>query len=348
MVNAQPLMDLTAILHAAQQHYASDVHIDAAHNQVFIRSAGRLKSLEGINIAPSALSEWLLSRLTPIQRTSYEARQQFDFAHSEPSLSLYTRVTVYFNQSGLSIAIRLLPSNIATLEALGAPSFLSKLSPFQHGLVLITGSTGSGKSTTLSSYLAHINQHYAAHVVTLEDPIEYQHRHQKCLFHQYQKHVHFDDYATALNNSLRLDPDVIVVGELRDLNSIEMALRAAETGHLVLATLHSTNAVTAITRIIDVFNDTDKSFIRHVLGSVLLGVIAQRLVKSTTKEGRVAVFETLIANTAVKNMIFEQKESQLNNLIQTHAQAGMFTFAQHYQKLLDTEHVNEPMPQWAS
>lgn len=341
-------MDLTAILHAASQQSASDVHLDAALSQIYIRTAGRLQVLKNHQLAANALHNWLLPQLDEAQRGLYDAGQQFDFAHHEPSLDLRTRVTVYFTQSGLTIAIRLLRSLAPTLSSLGAPAFLSEISPFDHGLLLVTGPTGCGKSTTLASYLEHINQRYAAHVVTLEDPIEYQHINKQCLFHQMQRSVHFDDYADALHRNLRQDPDVIVVGELRDLASIEMALRAAETGHLVVATLHSSNAASAITRLIDVFDDTNKSFIRQVLATVLIGVVAQRLVPTSNGAGRVATFETLIANVAVKNMIKESKETQLPNLMQTHAKQGMFTFTQHYQKLLETGQVIDSMPQWLS
>lgn len=339
-------MDLTAILHAASQQSASDVHLDAALSKIYVRTAGRLQVLKNQRIEPTALQNWLLAQLDAAQRALFDAGQQFDFAHFETSLDLRTRVTVYFTQNGLTVAIRLLRSQAPSLASLGAPKFLSEVSPFSHGLVLITGPTGSGKSTTLASYLEHINQHYPAHIVTLEDPIEYPHANHQCLFHQMQHGVHFDNYADALHRNLRQDPDVIVVGELRDLASIEMALRAAETGHLVVATLHSSNAASAITRLIDVFDDANKSFIRQVLATVLLGVVAQRLVSTHDTAQRVATFETLIANAAVKNMIKESKEAQLPNLMQTHAKQGMFTFTQHYQKLLDTGLVVDSMPQW--
>lgn len=334
-------MDLTTIFHAAQQHRASDVHIDVAHPQVFVRVAGQLKPLEDVTISSVELTQWLTSRLNSEQMARFNVRQQFDFAYHEPQLPIHARVAVYFNRSGLTLAIRLLSTSIPSLSDLDAPQFLQNLSPFSSGLVLITGATGGGKSTTLASYLAHINQRYAAHVVTLEDPVEYHHVAQKSLFHQFEENLDFVDYTYALKCSLRVDPDVIVVGELRDLNSIKMALQAAETGHLVLATLHSSSAVAAITRMINVFDDGNKSFIRHVLSSVLLGVVSQRLVRSSVANERVAIFETLVANSAVKNMIAEQKEAQLNNLMQTQAQAGMFTFAQHYQKRLNAGQVLE-------
>ncbi|MGL4767192.1 MAG: type IV pilus twitching motility protein PilT [Formosimonas sp.] len=348
MAFVQMLMDLTTILHAAQQQNASDVHIDASHTDIFIRTAGQIKRLDGISISSAELSQCLAHYLTAEQCLSLESKQQFDFALYESNLALNARVTVYFNRSGLTLALRLMPSVIPSLAELGAPEFLQQLSPFEPGLVLITGPTGGGKSTTLASYLSAINQKYAAHVVTLEDPVEYRYASNACLFHQFEENLDFVDYPQALKSALRMDPDVIVIGELRDLDSIKMALRAAETGHLVLATLHSADAAATITRLIDVFDEGNKAFIRHVLSSVLQGVVAQRLVMSGTGNQRVAVFETLVANRAVKNMIREQKESQLSNLMQTHAQVGMFTFAQHYQKLLNSGKVVDSVPQWAS
>ena len=343
-------MNFSAILNAAQLEHASDVHV-CADAPIRVRVAGRLKILAVPILTHSELNAWLMAQFTPTQHEIWSNGEQVDFALFDQGCGARVRLSAYMTTDGIAVAVRLLPKKAPSLTELGAPDFLKKLKPFRHGLVLITGATGSGKSTTMASWIAHVNQQDEAHVVTLEDPIEYRFESDKCLIHQSEVGNQVGGFSTALRDVLRRDPDAIVVGELRDLVSIELALRAAETGHLVIATLHSASAVEAISRLIDVFPSENKSFVRNVLSSVLIGVVAQRLVRCNTnvnKQGRIATYEVLTANAAVKNLIKEAKENQLPAVMQTSAAHQMFTFNQHYQTLLDMRLVVEAMPVWMS
>lgn len=343
-------MDFSAILNAAQSEHASDVHL-CADAPIRARVAGRLKVLNTPIVSKDALHAWLMAQFSEAQHEVWQRGEQVDFAVFDQKSGIRVRLSAYMITTGVAVAVRLLPKQAPSLTDIGAPDFLDKLKPFRHGLVLITGATGSGKSTTMASWIAHVNRQNEAHIVTLEDPIEYQFESDKCLIHQSEVGKQVGSFSTALRDVLRRDPDAIVVGELRDLVSIELALRAAETGHLVIATLHSAGAVEAIARLIDVFPSENKSFIRNVLSSVLIGVVAQRLVRCNTsisKQGRIATYEVLTANAAVKNLIKEAKENQLPAVMQTSAAHQMFTFNQHYQKLLDSRLVTEAMPVWVN
>ncbi|TDR33126.1 type IV pilus twitching motility protein PilT [Hydromonas duriensis] len=336
-------MDFDAILQAARTVHASDIHL-CPNQPIRVRVAGRLQSLDVPIFGIESLQDWLKSNLTEQQYAAWLARVQVDFAiHDVESAA---RLSIYPTHDGTAVAVRLLPKMPPTLAELGAPEFIETLSPTRHGLVLVTGATGSGKSTTMASWIAHVNRLYDAHILTLEDPIEYFFKSDRCLIRQTELDKD-TDYNTALRDALRRDPDAIVMGELRDLASIEMALRAAETGHLVIATLHSSNAVGAVARLIDVFPSESKSFVRHVLSNVLLGVVAQRLVHCNTNVrngGRIATYEVLTCTAAVKNLIKEAKEAQLSAVMQSSAAHQMFTFSQHFQKLLDAHLVEGPMP----
>ena len=349
-INKVMFMNFSAILNAAQLEHASDVHV-CADAPIRVRVAGRLKILAVPILSHNELSTWLMAQFKPAQHEIWLAGEQVDFALFDQGSGIRVRLSAYMTTDGIAVAVRLLSKQAPSLAELGAPEFLEKLKPFRHGLVLITGATGSGKSTTMASWIAHVNKQDEAHVVTLEDPIEYRFSSDKCLIHQSEVGNQVGSFSTALRDVLRRDPDAIVVGELRDLVSIELALRAAETGHLVIATLHSASAVEAISRLLEVFPSENKSFVRNVLSSVLIGVVAQRLVRCNTnvnKQGRIATYEVLTANAAVKNLIKEAKENQLPAVMQTSAAHQMFTFNQHYQKLLDMRLVMEAMPVWTS
>ena len=238
------------------------------------------------------------------------------------------RVNVFAQARGWSSVWRCIPEHIPSLQNLNAPAVLTQWLKHPHGLLLVTGATGSGKSTTLAAMLAHLNHNQPLHILTLEDPIEFVHTSQRSLVQQRSVPGHSADFATALRAALRQDPDVILVGELRDLSTIQLALRAAETGHLVLASLHTRSAAQAIERLVDIFPGEEKNLVRQQLSLSLLGVVHQVLCKSTDGTRRVAAHEVLYATPAVRQMIRDNKSAQLPNALQTGAQFGMQTLAQ--------------------
>ena len=327
---------LNDLLNEAHSLGASDIHLSPNKPPIF-RIAGRLRSMNHFeNISPEGIQTWFTDQL-PQHRI--QENQQINFAFNHSDTDQRVRVTVYQTTSGTSLALRLLSKLPPAPEVLRQPKFLSQISPFAKGLVLVTGPTGSGKSTTLASWLNAAQMQHPAHFVTIEDPIEYEFPQGQGLVHQCELGAHFTNHESALSDVLRRDPDVILLGELRDLASIELALRFAETGHLVLATLHSANATDAILRVVDVFPSTSRDFVRHVLSNVLLGVVAQRLLTcqtATAHQGRIANYEVLTNTSAVKNLIKEQKEAQLNSVMQTSATHHMMTFEQHQQELVSS------------
>ena len=315
---------------------ASDIHLSPNTPPVF-RVAGQLRLTH--RFAPISLESIQSLLSAQLTQEKNHKNEQINFAFNHIATNQRVRVTVYQTAGGTSLALRLLSRTPPTPEALQLPNFLTQLSPFAQGLVLVTGPTGSGKSTTLASWLNANQASHPAHAITIEDPIEYEFVHGKGLVHQCELGAHFTNHESALSDVLRRDPDVILLGELRDLASIELALRFAETGHLVLATLHSANATDAILRVVDVFPSTSRDFVRHVLSNVLLGVVAQRLLASNApraQQGRIANYEVLTNTSAVKNLIKEQKEAQLNSVMQTSATHHMMTFEQHQQELVSS------------
>jgi twitching motility protein PilT len=250
-------------------------------------------------------------------------------------------VNAYFQRSCISIALRVVPRNIPTLEELKLPPVLMKIAEKHQGLVLVTGPTGSGKSTTLASMIHYMNQTMRKHIITLEDPIEYLHKHGSSIIDQ--REVGFDtrSFAYGLRSALRQDPDVILVGEMRDLETIQTAITAAETGHLVLGTLHTSSAVSTIERIIDVFPAEQQSQVRVQLASVLQGVIAQRLLPTVDKKGRIAVSEILLNNSAVANLIRSEKIHQIPTVMQTSKAIGMELFESNVNRFLNAGMISK-------
>ena len=331
-----------AVLAAAMALGASDVHISPAHQPVF-RLAGQLRVATDFEPLSAkqirALIEQLQVQSCVAEHSAIadEVQGQSHWILAYADLGVRVRITAYSTMAGSALALRLLSSQPPKPDEILMPEFLRQLSPFASGLVLVTGPTGSGKSTTLASWIERCSTQLASHIVTIEDPIEYIFTHGKGLVHQCELGTHFAGYHDALTDILRRDPDVLMLGELRDQASVELALRAAETGHLVLGTLHSANAVDAISRMVDIFPAQSRGFIRHMLSTVLLGVVSQRLLPSnhaSAKQGRVANYEVLATTTAVKHLISEQKEVQLQAVMQTGAVHKMFTFEQNYQDLL--------------
>ena len=338
-----PTLDsLYALLTEAIAAGASDVHISPDHRPVF-RVAGQLQLDSSFQALTDAQIKSLVEHLragvyfAEPSNPSKHLPEQAHWVLVHEGLGVRVRVTAYSTVAGPTLALRLLSKMPPKPNEILMPEFLQQLSPFSNGLVLVTGPTGSGKSTTLASWIYQCSTRFASHIVTIEDPIEYVFSHGKGLVHQCELGSHFHGYHDALTDILRRDPDVLMLGELRDLASVELALRAAETGHLVLGTLHSANAVDAVSRMVDIFPAQSRGYIRHMLSTVLLGVVSQRLLPSShalAKQGRVANYEVLATTTAVKHLISEQKEVQLQAVMQTGAAHKMFTFEQNYQELL--------------
>ncbi|HEM6716933.1 TPA: type IV pilus twitching motility protein PilT [Citrobacter koseri] len=319
-------MDMEEIVALSVKHNVSDLHLCNAW-------PARWRKRGKVEIAPfsSPNVEVLLSQwLNDAQRRAWQADGQLDFAVSLPG-ELRLRASAFHHEQGASLALRLLPTTCPQLDALQTPAALPALLGGENGLILVTGATGSGKSTTLAAMVEYLNQHLDGHILTLEDPIEYRHTSQRCLIQQREVGVHCRSFAAGLRAALREDPDVILLGELRDSETIRLALTAAETGHLVLATLHTRGAAQAIERLVDSFPAQEKDPVRSQLAGSLRAVLSQKL-ETDRQDGRVALFELLINTPAVGNLIREGKIHQLPGVIQTSQQAGMQTFAQSQQQ----------------
>jgi twitching motility protein PilT len=316
-------MDIEEILALSVKHNVSDLHLCTGQSARW-RRQGRLEPCPATAPQPEALlAQWL----TPPQQKELEESGQLDFAVTS-ACGLRLRANAFRQRYGCSLALRLLATQCPELAASGVPPIVPSLLQMPDGLILVTGATGSGKSTTLAAMVGYLNQHFDGHILTLEDPIEFVHRPAKCLIQQREVGEHCGSFAAGLRGALREDPDVIMLGELRDSETIRLALTAAETGHLVLATLHTRGAAQAVERLVDVFPAEEKNHIRSQLAGSLKAVLAQKLV-SSSEGGRVALFELMVNTPAVANLIREGKTHQLPGLLQTGQQHGMQCFAQH-------------------
>ena len=309
------MYSLDEILRMSVEEKASDIHFTAGCPPYY-RIDGVLTPLKGDKL--------LLPILDNRHRNELETNGQTDLAYAIPGVGRF-RVNVYKQRGTLASAMRCLPFSIPDADSLGIPAEVQALTAKKRGLVLVTGPTGSGKSTTLASLVDIMNRKYPYHIITLEDPIEYLHRHQYSMVNQREIGSDSNDYAQALRAALREDPDVILVGEMRDLETISTALTAAETGHLVLSTLHTIGADKTIDRIIDVFPPNQQQQVRIQLASVLECIISQQLIRREDGRGRVAALEVLFANTAIRNMIRENKTYQIISTMQTGKRQGMQT-----------------------
>ncbi|MFB6348131.1 type IV pilus twitching motility protein PilT [Moraxella sp. ZJ142] len=329
------LLDLLSFSHAKG---ASDLHLSAG-SPVMLRLDGELMPVGIANIHSDGISQMLRSVMTAADFEIWQTTKEHDFAISVSlqGVAVRFRVNAFFTHKGAAAVFRTIPSRIASLDELCTDATilhsLHAIAKLKSGLVLVTGATGSGKSTTLAAIINHINRHKKSHILTIEDPIEFVHECQLSLINQRQVGADTTSFEQALRSALREDPDVILVGELRDLQTIRLALRAAETGHLVLATLHTMNAPKSIDRIVDVFDSHEKHLIRTMLADSLQAIVAQRLLPATTG-GRVAVFEILLHTPAVANLIRENKLAQLPSVIQTGIEQGMISLDYHLDKLL--------------
>jgi twitching motility protein PilT len=316
--------DFADLLLEVLDRRASDLHITAGAKPM-VRVRGRLVQLEDYpTLTGTDTREVIYSILTNDQRQRLETEWQLDFAYAVPGRARF-RVNAYFQRAALGAAFRLIPFEIQSVETLGLPTVLNDLVAKPRGFVLVTGPTGSGKSTSLAAMIDQINQTREEHILTIEDPIEFLHPHKKCLVNQRELGSDAQSFAAGLKAALRQDPDVILVGEMRDLETIHTALTAAETGHLVFATLHTQDAPQTIDRIIDVFPAHQQSQVRVQLSVALQGIVTQQLLPTADGSGRVAACEVLIPTPAVRNLIREGKTHQIMSVMQTGSQAGMQT-----------------------
>ena len=319
-------MDISELLAFSVSNKASDLHLSSGLPPM-IRVHGDVRRL---NVAPLEHKEvhgMIYDIMNDSQRKAYEEALECDFSFEIPGLARF-RVNAYNQERGASAVLRTIPSKVLTLEDLNAPRIFGELAMRPRGLVLVTGPTGSGKSTTLAAMVNHVNERLNHHILTIEDPIEFVHEPKKCLIKQREVGSHTHSFSNALRSALREDPDVILVGELRDLETIRLALTAAETGHLVFGTLHTSSAAKSIDRIIDVFPAEEKEMVRAMLSESLQAVISQNLLKTKDGAGRVAAHEIMLATPAVRNLIREAKVAQMYSAIQTGANVGMQTLDQ--------------------
>ena len=319
------------ILQTAWENKASDVHITVGIPPK-MRVNGKLKTMPYERMMPGDTLEVLLSVMTEPQKERFEERGELDFSYSIPELGRY-RVNAFKQRGTVALAFRLVSPEIPSPEALGVPESVIDLYQSKRGLVLVTGPTGSGKSTTLAAIIDKANHNRDAHIITLEDPIEYLHRHDLSIVNQREIGLDTNSYASALRAALREDPDVILVGEMRDFETISVAITAAETGHLVLSTLHTIGAASTVDRVIDVFPPHQQQQIRVQFANTLEAVISQQLLPKADGSGRIAAFEVLHSNNAVRNLIREGKSHQLTSVMQTNRKLGMITMDDSIQQL---------------
>lgn len=315
--------NIEEILKIAKDAGASDVHITVGIPPK-MRVNGNLITMNMPKLQSSDTLEIVLSIMTEAQRERFEERGEFDMSYSLANVGRY-RVNAYKQRGSAAIAFRLVGTNVPSPEVLGVPEAVIDLYQRKRGLILVTGPTGSGKSTTLAAIIDKVNNNRDAHIITLEDPIEYLHQHKMGMVNQREIGMDTESYASALRAALREDPDVILVGEMRDFETISVAITAAETGHLVLSTLHTIGAASTVDRIIDVFPPHQQQQIRVQLANVLEAVISQQLIPTADGKGRKAAFEVMLANHAVRNLIREGKSHQLMSTMQTNRKLGMIT-----------------------
>jgi twitching motility protein PilT len=315
--------DFAEVLLSVMERQASDLHLTAG-SPPMIRHHGKLHALDYPILTPQTTREVIYSILTNDQRQRLETDWQIDFAYSIPGRARF-RVNSYFQRAALSAAFRLIPHEIPTLSELDLPPVIEEFTKKPRGFVLVTGPTGSGKSTTLAAMLNLINEVRQEHILTIEDPIEFLHRHKRCIVNQRELGADAASFGLGLKAALRQDPDVILVGEMRDLETIATALTAAETGHLVFATLHTQDTAQTVDRIVDVFPPEQQQQVRVQLSVALQGIVTQQLVPKADGRGRVCACEILVPTPAVRNLIREGKTHQIYSALQTGGQFGMQT-----------------------
>jgi len=330
-------MDIAELLAFSVKNKASDLHLSAGLPPM-IRVDGDVRRINIPALDHKSIHSLIYDIMSDKQRRDYEEFLEVDFSFEIPGLARF-RVNAFNQNRGAGAVFRTIPSKILTMEQLGMGKVFQQLSDIPRGIVLVTGPTGSGKSTTLAAMLDYINSTRYEHILTIEDPIEFVHESKKCLVNQREVHRDTLGFSEALRSALRQDPDIILVGEMRDLETIRLALTAAETGHLVFGTLHTTSAAKTMDRVIDVFPAEEKEMVRGMLSESLQAVISQSLLKKNGG-GRVAAHEILIGTPAIRNLIRENKVAQMYSAIQTGGSIGMQTLDQHLSRLVAAGTVN--------
>jgi len=316
-------MNIVELLKIGMEKRASDIHITVGVPPI-LRIDGKLTPLDMEPLKPSNTKDLVYNTLSESLIQQLEKEGELDTSFSSPGIGRY-RVNAYKQRGSYAMALRIIPLEIPSMESLGLPAVIKDLARLPRGLILVTGPTGSGKSTTLAAMVDLINKERNCHIITLEDPIEYLHKHNKSIVNQREIGIDSYSFANALRAALRQDPDVILVGEMRDLETISIALTAAETGHLVLSTLHTVGSAKTIDRIIDVFPPYQQQQVRVQLSTVIQAIISQQLLPKANGDGRVAAFEVMIATPAIRNLIREEKIHQIDTAIQTGAKHQMQT-----------------------
>lgn len=335
------MLSIEEILKNAKEAGASDVHLTVGIPPK-MRVNGSLVTMDYPRLLPTDTLDVLLYIMTEAQRDRFEEKGQYDMSFSISNCGRY-RVNAYKQRGSVALAFRLVGTKVPSPEELGIPDSVSELYQCKRGLIMVTGPTGSGKSTTLASIIDKINNNRDAHVITLEDPIEYLHQHKMSMVNQREIGLDAENYADALRAALREDPDVILVGEMRDFETMGVAITAAETGHLVLSTLHTIGAANTVDRIIDVFPPYQQQQIKVQLASVLEAVISQQLIPTSDGKGRVAAFEVMLANHAVRSLIREGKSFRLADAMQAGSELGMITMDEAIAKLYFDGRIDRKM-----
>ncbi len=325
-------MQISELLAFTVKNKASDLHLSAGLSPM-IRVHGDIRRINLPALEQHEVHDMVYDIMNDHQRKAFEEHFECDFSFDMPGVARFC-VNAFQQNRGMAAVFRVIPSKILSLDDLNAPKIFKEISEFPRGIVLVTGPTGSGKSTTLAAMVDYVNENHYSHILTVEDPIEFVHESKKSLINQRELGAQTHSFANALKSALREDPDVILVGELRDLDTIRLALTAAETGHLVFGTLHTSSAAKTIDRIVDVFPGAEKDMVRSMLSESIRAVISQSLLKTKDGGGRVAAHEIMLGTPAIRNLIRENKIAQINSMIQTGQQYGMQTLDQCLQDLV--------------